>query len=196
MMLIGLLRHGEVEGGACFRGSTDDLLTDFGLDQMRLATNENCCWDRVISSPLKRCAAFAREFTQQHSLPLNFDERIKELHFGEWEGRTAAELMMEDPVALERFWADPDRYPPPAGEILSCFQARVLAAWDSLVSSYNGQKILLVTHGGVIRVLRCHLQQRPISQLLEIEVKHGALYTLSVSVDAQEKITAKLITPG
>lgn len=193
MTLIGLLRHGEVEGGACFRGSTDDPLTDIGLDQMRAATEGGHRWDRVITSPLGRCAAFAREFARRHSLPLTFDERIKELHFGAWEGRTATELMAEDPIALARFWADPDGHPPPTGEPLSHFQARVLAAWDNIVRSYTGQKILLVTHGGVIRILLCHVQQRPVGKLLEIEVKHGALYTLRVSDDAKEASTAELI---
>lgn len=197
MTLIGLLRHGEVEGGTCFRGSTDDPLTDAGLDQMRAATEGGPGgiqgWDRVITSPLKRCADFANEFALQHSLPLTFDERIKEMHFGAWEGRTATELMAEDPTALALFWADADGHPPPAGEPLSRFQARVLAAWDSIVRSYTRQKILLVTHGGVIRILLCHVQQRPVGELLEIEIKHGALYTLRVSVDAKETSTAELI---
>ena len=190
---IDLLRHGETEGGPRFRGSRDDPLTDIGLDQMRAATDGDHCWDRVITSPLERCAGFACAFARQHSLLLTFDERIKEMHFGTWEGRTAAELMAEDPGALARFWADPDGHPPPTGEPLSRFQTRVLAAWDSIVRSYTGQKILLVTHGGGIRVLLCHVQQRPVSKLLEIEVKHGALYTLRVSVDAKEAPTAELI---
>lgn len=180
MTRIGLLRHGEVKGGTRFRGHTDDPLTEIGWEQMRIST-ENSDWDRVISSPLERCADFARAFTRQYSLPLSFDERIKEMYFGTWEGRTAAQLMAEDPTALERFWADPEAHPPPSGELLSQFQARVLTAWDSLVHRYSGQKLLLVTHGGVIRILLCHVQQRPLSELLQIEVKHGALCSVCVS---------------
>lgn len=189
---IDLLRHGETQGGSRFRGSTDDPLTDIGLHQMRMATAGDRSWNRVISSPLKRCAAFATVFARQHSLPLTFDERIKEIHFGAWEGLTATELMAEDPDALARFWADPDESPPPGGESLSCFQVRVLDAWKNLVHSDSGQKTLLVTHGGVIRILLCHVQQRPIGKLLEIEVKHGALYTLRIftgttkSIDVQK----------
>jgi broad specificity phosphatase PhoE len=193
MTLVGLLRHGEVEGGPCFRGSMDDPLTDIGLDQMQAATRGERCWDRVVTSPLVRCAGFASAFARRHSLPLTVDERIKEMHFGTWEGRTSAALMAEDPDAVTRFWTDPDGNPPPAGELLSHFQARVLAAWDSIVHSYAGQKILLVTHGGVIRILLCHVQQRPIASLLEIEVRHGALYTLRVAVDAKQTPSAELI---
>ncbi len=49
---------------------------------------------------------------------------------------------------------------------------------------HNEQHILLVTHGGVIRLLLCHLQQRPLSTLLDAEVKHGALFTFHGSLDA------------
>ncbi|MEW5703557.1 MAG: alpha-ribazole phosphatase [Pseudomonadota bacterium] len=183
---IDLLRHGETQGGACFRGSTDDPLTDTGLDQMRSSTNGNHGWDQVITSPLERCASFAKAFARQRSLPITFDKRIQEMHFGAWEGHTAAELAAKDPDALARFWSNPDGYPPPGGEPLAQFQARVLAAWNSITHRHNGQHVLVVTHGGVIRVLLCHAQQRPIGKLLEIEVKHGALYSLRVSIDSKQ----------
>ncbi|MBL4743650.1 MAG: alpha-ribazole phosphatase family protein [Cycloclasticus sp.] len=182
MIQLGLLRHGEVEGGSCFRGSTDDPLTDLGLNQMRAATHHGC-WDRVISSPLQRCASFAEEFAEQYKLPLVFDERLVEMHFGTWEGRTAVDIMNETPDALRLFWNDPDAYPPPCAERLSEFQARVLSAWDSIISAGNDQRTLLVTHGGVIRILLCHLQQRPISELLTIEVDYGALFSLKLFDD-------------
>ncbi len=194
MILIGLLRHGEVEGGTCFRGSTDDPLTAIGLTQMRVATEGSHHWDQVISSPLARCASFAKEFAWRHSLPLIFDDRLQEMYFGAWEGRTAAELIDEDPVALEQFWTDPDTHSPPGGEPLSHFRARVLETWNMIIHIHTKQRILLVTHGGVIRVLLCHVLQRPVGKLLEIEVKHGALHTLRISVDENKMPTAQLIT--
>ncbi len=130
MIQVGLLRHGEVQGGNCFRGSTDDPLTEPGLDQMRAATRGSPAgtqsWNQVISSPLTRCASFAREFAEQHALPLTYDHRLKEMHFGDWEGRTAAELFDEDAKALTQFWADPFTQPPPGGEHFEHFQSRVL----------------------------------------------------------------------
>ncbi|MEE9358392.1 MAG: alpha-ribazole phosphatase family protein [Sedimenticolaceae bacterium] len=194
MSLLGLLRHGEVQGGECFRGHTDDPLTDIGLEQMKAATNGDYHWDRVITSPLERCASFARTFAMQHSLPLTFDDRLKEMYFGTWEGCTASEIIDEDPNLLTKFWTDPDKHSPPYGEPLSIFQARVLDAWNNVLYYHAGQRVLIVTHGGVIRVVLCHVQQRPVGKLLEIEVKHGALYTMRVSVDAKQIPIAELIT--
>lgn len=178
MIVLGLLRHGEVEGGDCFRGHQDDPLSPTGFDQMWTSVNDAQSWDRVISSPLKRCAEFADQISQQQAIPLEFDNDLMEMYFGEWEGRTAAELMQACPEQLSQFWQDPDQHPPPGGERLSIFEARVLRARDSILSQTGQQRILIVTHGGVIRVLLCHDQQRPMTELLDIEVKHGGLYTL------------------
>jgi alpha-ribazole phosphatase len=77
--VIGLLRHGEVEGGNCFRGSTDDPLTALGLDQMQHAITEDQTWDRVITSPLQRCSRFAETVAQQRSIPFDIDPRLAEI---------------------------------------------------------------------------------------------------------------------
>ena len=193
MTLVGLLRHGEVAGGTCFRGSRDDPLTASGWAQMQAATTNNPRWDQVVTSPLIRCAGFANTFARQHSLPLTVDERIREIHFGTWEGRTAADLMVEDADALARFWADPAGHPPLDSEPLERFQGRVLAAWDSIIKRYAGQRVLLVTHGGVIRVLLGHVRRRPIGELLQTEVEHGALYSFEVAVDATASPTTTQI---
>lgn len=180
---VGLLRHGEVAGGNRFRGHTDDPLTPIGLSQMYAAIADSGRWDWVISSPLIRCAEFARAFSRQNSLPLTFDTHLKEMHFGAWEGRSAAELMAETPEALTHFWQDPDASPPPCGESLARFQARVLDGWNNLRSAHAGQRVLIVTHGGVIRVLLCHVFEVPVSRWHAFEVPHGQLHDLRIDDD-------------
>lgn len=190
-MLIGVLRHGEVEGGNCFRGHSDDPLTPAGLSQMYAALAESGRWDRVISSPLLRCAEFSTAFAQQHSLPLAFDTRWKEMHFGAWEGRSASDLMTEDPQALARFWRDPLGYPPPGGETLAGFQARVLDAWNDTLSAHSGQSVLIVTHGGVIRMLLCHVLKVSVSRWHEFEVPHGQLHSVRIGGDGLESLACE-----
>jgi alpha-ribazole phosphatase len=179
-MRIGLLRHGEVEGGSRFRGRTDDALTAIGLQQMCAATEDEH-WDRLISSPLTRCAAFAREYAERHSIPCTFDARLMEIDFGSWEGCSAAELMKTDADALTRFWNDPLHNTPPGGEPLAQFQARVLDAWRDISADHARQRVLVVTHGGVIRVLLCHVSGQPLAQLQTFEVEHGGLYRVDLS---------------
>src|SRR5690606_33998812 len=90
---LDLLRHGETTHGGGFRGSLDDALTGQGWAQMRAATAGKGPWDLLVSSPLARCAAFAAELGAQRQLPVVLEADLRELHFGDWEGRSAAELM-------------------------------------------------------------------------------------------------------
>ena len=142
---IDLLRHGETERGG-FRGSLDDALTAHGWQQMRDAVALAGPWDVLVSSPLQRCAAFARELAAERRLPLRIEPELRELHFGAWEGRSAAELMSTDAEALGRFWADP--YEP-----LLRFEARVLAAIERVRLHFAGRRVLVIGHAGVMRLL-------------------------------------------
>lgn len=179
-MLIALLRHGEVAGENRFRGHTDDPLTAAGFSQMYTAIADGGRWDRLISSPSIRCAAFAREYARRRLIPLALDTRLMEIHFGAWEGRTAAELMQTDADALTRFWNDPLHNTPPGGEPLAEFQARVLDAWNDLVVGHAGRRVLVVTHGGVIRVVLCHVLKQPLERLQTFEVRYNDFYCVRV----------------
>lgn len=175
---LDMLRHGETVSGGGFRGRLDDELTDAGWQQMRQAVVSAGPWDRIVSSPLRRCAAFAAELAQQHDLPMTLEPDLRELDFGEWEGRSAADLMVDQSEALGRFWEDPYSFTPPGGEPLVDFEARVLRAMERLTDRYVDERVLLVTHGGVMRLLLAEARGLPREQLLQVEVGHGALFGL------------------
>lgn len=182
-MRLDLLRHGETELGGGLRGSLDDALTPLGWQQMRNAVAMLPAWDRIVSSPLQRCALFSTELAAQLELPLAFEPRLQELHFGAWEGRSAAQLMETDAEALGQFWADPYAFTPPDGEPVRDFRVRVFAALADLQQRWAGERILLVSHGGVMRLLLAAARGLPRQQLLQVQVGHGALFPLKV--DAQ-----------
>lgn len=177
---LDLLRHGETEFGGGLRGSIDDALTDLGWAQMRAAVVGQGPWDRLVSSPLQRCARFAEELGAQSGVPVQLEKDLQELHFGTWEGQSAAALMETDAQALGLFWADPYSFTPPQGEPVADFSARVLAAVERLHASFAGERILLISHGGVMRLLLAQARGLPREQLLNVEVGHGALFSLTV----------------
>ena len=180
---LDLLRHGETELGGGLRGSLDDALTEKGWAQMRAAVVAGGPWDRLISSPLQRCARFAAELGEQLNLPVQLDKDLQELHFGAWEGQSAAALMETDAEALGLFWADPYAFTPPQGEPVSDFAARVLGAVARLYQAYAGERVLLISHGGVMRLLLAQARGLPREQLLNVEVAHASLFALSVEAD-------------
>ena len=177
---LDLLRHGETELGGGLRGSLDDALTEKGWAQMRAAVIEQGPWDRLVSSPLQRCARFAEELGAQLGLPVQLDKGLQELHFGAWEGQSAAALMETDAEALGLFWADPYAFTPPQGEPVVDFSTRVLAAVERLQATCAGERVLLISHGGVMRLLLAQARGLPREQLLNVEVGHGAVFSLTV----------------
>ncbi|TLX59568.1 histidine phosphatase family protein [Stutzerimonas nosocomialis] len=178
MSLIELLRHGETERGGGFRGSLDDALTPAGWQQMRCSIRNAGPWDVLVTSPLQRCAAFARVLADERRLPLEVHADLRELHFGEWEGRSAVELMETAADDLGHFWRDPYRFTPPGGEPLVAFERRVLGALAELRGRHAGRRLLLITHAGVMRLLLARAQGLPRERLLEVVVGHGELHRL------------------
>ncbi|MCF5722492.1 alpha-ribazole phosphatase family protein [Pseudomonas syringae] len=184
---LDLLRHGETELGGGLRGSLDDALTAKGWEQMGAAVIGQGPWDRLVSSPLQRCARFADELGAQLNVPVSLEKDLQELHFGAWEGQSAAALMETDAEALGLFWADPYRFTPPEGEPVSDFSDRVLGAVARLHQAYAGERVLLISHGGVMRLLLACARGLPREQLLNVEVGHGGLFSVQVEADGTLK---------
>ena len=180
---LDLLRHGETELGGGLRGSLDDHLTERGWQQMHDAVVDAGPWDHLISSPLQRCALFAEALAERLGLALTLERDLRELHFGEWEGRSAAQLMLTDQAALGQFWSNPYLFTPPGGEPVADFSQRVLAAVLRLQVRHAGQRILLIGHGGVMRLLLAQARGLPREHLLQVEVANGALFSLAVAAD-------------
>lgn len=101
----------------------------------------------VWSSPSRRCLALAEPLAVHLSLPLQTDERLMELSFGEWEGRSWKEL--EETAEFPTWMAEWKTAAPPGGETLSQLEARV-RDWLQRVEPGS----VVVTHAGVIRTLK------------------------------------------
>lgn len=176
---IDLLRHGQCEGGEIFRGSTDVALTNEGWSAMRssLTGMEPAPWQRIVSSPLQRCRRFAEALSEQWDLPLTLEPDLREMHFGDWEGREYADLWDNDPQL--RLWGeDPERHTPPNGEPLAEFAARVLGALEHLACAHSDEHLLIVTHGGVIRLLLTQAKGWPRSEMRQMPVPYAHFASL------------------
>jgi alpha-ribazole phosphatase len=174
---VDLLRHGDT-GRRGFRGHLDDPLTADGWQQMRRSVADGQ-WDAIVASPLQRCAAFARELASVRGLPLRLDTRWCEYHFGDWQDVPIPTLAEEQGDALARFWADPAGHPPPGAEPFAAFADRVQAAVDALRDDLG--RVLVVTHGGPIRWLRCRAAGEGPARMSGIEVAHASLHRLALA---------------
>jgi alpha-ribazole phosphatase len=176
---IDLLRHGKTVAGSAYIGSSDVALVDLGWQQMRESVEQALCkdqqWDVILSSPLVRCADFARNLADELNIPLAIESQLREYHFGDWEQMTALEVMDKYPGKLEVFWQDPLANPPSQGENLAEFSKRIDCAILNVHKQYADQRVLIICHGGVMRYLLSAKEQLPISAMLSFSVEHGQL---------------------
>ena len=103
----------------------------------------------VISSPLIRCVATA-DAIQNTRTRLPHDPDLRELHFGDWEDRTFADVSKTDPELSMAYWSDPGPHTPPNGESWDTASARVSKGIDRLIAAHATQDIIVVAHFGAI----------------------------------------------
>ena len=178
---IDLLRHGEPVGGRRYRGQIDDPLNDTGWQQMRAAVEGGADWHAIVHSPLSRCAAFARELADSLEVPVSADDRFKEIGFGEWEGLTGDDIRSIDANALARFYHDPVNNQPDGAERLRAFYLRVSSAWEDLVNGAEQEKILLISHAGVMRAIVAHVLKAPLLSMYRMQIPSAGMISIQFS---------------
>ena len=107
----------------------------------------------IYASDLTRAWETAQYVGQVQSLPVIKEIGLRERDFGDFEGKTFAEIEMLLPEQSMRWRKrDPDFYPA-GGESLVALRARVMEAAERLAAQHPGEQIALVGHGGVMDVL-------------------------------------------
>jgi alpha-ribazole phosphatase len=172
---VDLLRHGACEGGEIYRGRTDVPLSAVGRQQMAAAIGAASAWQRVLTSPLQRCRAFAELCAERFTLPLQVIPQLQEISFGDWEGRLQQDVWNEDPVLVSQYYDNPEVVTPPGGERVVDAALRIVTAWEALVQQYAGEHLLLVCHGGVIRLLLAHLLAAPLAASWRLHIPYASM---------------------
>ncbi len=103
----------------------------------------------VISSDLQRCVATA-DAIQRDRRRLEHNAALREIHFGDWELKTFAEIEATDPDRIRAYWETPGDVRPPNGESWNEVASRVDGAIDRLIVAHRGAKLIVVVHFGVI----------------------------------------------
>ncbi len=174
MLRIDLLRHGETKLGHTLRGSTDDQLTTLGWSQMQQSIDQSLAyqsWELIFTSPLKRCKDFAFKAASQLQLPIYIEHDLQEMHFGDWEATSTQEIYEKMPDLLTNFWQEPTKFTPPNAESMQFFHSRVLNALVNMQQQMNRQQCqhaLVVTHAGIIKLLKCIALRQPLDDILKM----------------------------
>lgn len=179
---IGLIRHARTEWNRQKRiqGQTDNPLCHEGVTEAQgwgesLVRNSTTTrWDRIVTSPLLRARQTAEALNASLQIPISTDERLREQHWGKWEGYTIKELRARTYGEVEKQEARGWEFTPTGGEPRSAVRDRMFAALTALVTTYSGEHLLLVTHLSCIKcVVHTLLEQQGIPVSPDPLKKHG-----------------------
>lgn len=181
-----LVRHGQTAYNAevRFMGQLDIPLDAIGRAQA-LAVAKRLRHERpvtIYSSNLSRAKDTA--IAIQHAIPshpkMRIDERLDEGHFGDWQGRTYADLKARDPEMLGAWEVDRHKVTPPNAESIADLAKRVEAAYKDICAWNEGKNVIIVAHGGTLQVLIAVALGLPLSAYWKMWVTNASLSELRI----------------
>jgi alpha-ribazole phosphatase len=177
--VLWLLRHPEPEAsarGRCY-GSLDVTLSPEGIRQARSVADSLAqeTFTAIYTSPRQRCTQAAQIIAAGRTCPVETMAALRELDFGEFEGRPSDEIAAMYPDLYQQWMERPTETQFPGGESFLDMRTRVIAATRELRSRHTGQSIALVTHGGVIRIILADALGMEAANMFRIGQRHGAI---------------------
>ncbi len=154
-MKIYFIRHGQtvLNKNKILTGQTETPLTEEGIEQAQEALKSiSNDFNIIYSSDLDRCLKTAEILNTNMQVPVISDARLRERNFGSFGGKTWLEA---DPTGELR-QIDKDQkynYRPYGGESAEDVKERILSCVGEIKSKYPNEKVLVVSSGGVIRLL-------------------------------------------
>lgn len=182
-----LVRHGETVWNAERRvqGQLDVPLSSVGHAQARATANalaqESSPVCAIYASDLVRALHTAEAAAHLLGLPIRRLAGLRERHYGVLQTLTYAKFERRYPDAYARFLAREENFAlPGGGESLRGFADRVHACVDGIVAAHPGGRVLVVTHGGVLDILRRRASGKPLAAPRDFDIPNAALNWLAV----------------
>jgi probable phosphoglycerate mutase len=162
------LRHGETEASRS-GAYTGDLDVDLTQEGQQMAEDFAGCyrslgWGAVFSSPLRRSADTAKPLAEAVGLEVVLRDGLKEISFGQWEGKTPEQVNREFHDDYVSWLADAGWNRPTRGERGIDVARRSLQVIDELEQTYCAGNVLVVSHKATLRIILC--------SLLGIDISH------------------------
>lgn len=162
-----LVRHGQTDWNRVRRiqGQSDIQLNAAGLAQAEafaLSLSEQH-YDLLISSDLQRAVQTARVISARLSLPVRCDQRLREVNHGDWEGMLISDVLQQFGKEYAAFRTEPEHSRAPGGESLNEAVRRITAVIEETAAKYPSGRILVVSHGLILALLRCKTNGLPLN---------------------------------
>ncbi|MGF1493063.1 MAG: histidine phosphatase family protein [Microcoleaceae cyanobacterium] len=155
------IRHGETTysktGGYC--GVLDVDLTDEGLEMAKqfAMAYRSLEWSAAYVSPLKRTVATAKPLCAAVGIEMQIRDGLKEIFYGEWEGKTPTEVNQQYHDQYVRWLTDPGWNAPVGGERGVDIARRSSEVIREIQDKFSDGNVLITSHKATIRIMLCQL---------------------------------------
>jgi alpha-ribazole phosphatase len=179
---IYLIRHGQTAWNAegRWQGTMDVPLGATGHEQARqLAVSlQDRSITAIYSSDLTRARTTAEPLAQIKHLPIHQEARLQEINFGVFQGMTHEEIRQKYPVEERALFTNYMDSAAPEGESRRQMQARVFSVWQEILANEAGPEIVIVTHGGPVRLLLMKLFPEQMERLMKVPIPNTSVTTI------------------
>ena len=179
---IILIRHGETEWNSQKRmqGHSNSDLSEVGMGQIQALGElmKNVSFDHIYSSDSLRARQTAEAITQYSGHTLQFDQRIREKNLGVFEGLTSTEAKERHPEIYRLFKTAGANYVIDEGESTQQLLERALEFIEEIRLRHPQERVVMVTHGGVVRVLMKHALGLSIDAPTRFIIKNTGIFGL------------------
>lgn len=194
MAVIHLVRHGQTDWNLEKRiqGQTDSQLTELGKQQAKDVANElkDIPFTRAYASSSVRARDTANIILNHHDLSLKLEDKLREIHLGDWEGNLYADIAKTHPDPHQHFFNDPSQFYHPGAETFSEVQTRALAIFNQIVKDNSDEIILLVSHGIFIKSILAHFEGRTLENFWQPPAMSNCCHSI-IDTSDPEAITIK-----
>ena len=164
-MEIYLIRHGETKwnNAHLLQGQSDIALNEYGRELAGITGRalDEISFDAIFSSPLIRAFETANLIRGHRNIPIIRDDRLKELCFGDYEGKKVEELMQDEQDPFHYFFSEPQKYiAPENGESLEALCMRTKNFLEEQIEA-NGKKyerVMIVAHAACNAAIRAYVR--------------------------------------
>ena len=185
--MLYLVRHGETSWNADgrFQGQQDSPLSEIGRIQAQATATALAPLplDAVFTSDLARAAETATAIAAPRALTPIPDARLREAHFGEWEGLTLDDVARCWPEALAAWRADSLNNRPPGGEGIAQVYQRVMSMTQEVLTRYPEGAVAIVGHGGSLRAIVVFVLEAALTVYRRIRLDNCSITSISVRED-------------
>ncbi|WP_409271654.1 histidine phosphatase family protein [Neobacillus sp. SCS-31] len=189
MLTLYITRHGETVWNTERRmqGWLDSALTENGI-RNAVSLSERLIdveFKAIYSSPSGRTRATSELLKRNRNIPVIYDDNLREMSLGKWEGQTLDSIQGTYPIEIDHFWNAPQRFKPVGGETFSDVHARALNALERIKADNRAGNILIVTHSVMIKTLLSIFKNSPIENLWDPPFIHDTSLTI-IELDGKE----------